>query len=193
MFPDIRPPMTKTDWLILEFAEKDKPTISDFMKLRTIGGLYDRLDGYRVEAERMSPSELENEKHRSSRLGLYMTRAGEPHPSRHCDAHAIISGGHGDAVLMRGLLAYFKLRIDDPFNGCWLPRDWEDRKHMPNHLRYAVPHRRIHHRQYYFWMSKYIHVSRIKTQDQLINALRMIRVALQRGAVPPEVMPKTGL
>lgn len=192
MFPDIRPPQTKVDWLIAEFAKKDKPTIADFMRLKTIGGLYDRLDRYRLEAESMSHNQLENEKHSSSRLGRYMTRAGDARPSSRCDAHAMISGNHGDSVILRALLAYFGIRIDDPFNGCWLPRDWDDRPYMPNHLRNAVPHCRIHHRKYYFWMSKYIHPSRITTQDQLIQALRMIRVSLQTGAVPPEVMPKTG-
>ncbi|WP_444996776.1 hypothetical protein [Aliikangiella sp. IMCC44359] len=94
---------------------------------------------------------------------------------------------------MRLILALFKLRIDDPHNGCWLPRDWEYRIYMPNYLRKAVPHCRIHHKYYYRWLSRFINNTMIKTPDQLINALRLVRTSLQGGAVPPEVMPKTGL
>lgn len=192
MYPDIKLPQTKTDWLIYEFAKKDKPTIADFMRLRTIGGLYDSLDKYRLKASGMGDEILESEKHNSQRLRRYMTISGDPRPSSRCDAHAIISGGHKDALLMRGILAWLKLRVDDPHNGCWLPRDWEDRTYMPNYLRNAVPHRRIHHIEYYKWLNGRINYSTISTPDQLIESLRLIRVFLQSGAVPPEVMPRTG-
>lgn len=192
MLPDIKTPMNKVDWLIAEFAKKDKPTVADFMRLRTIGGLYDGLDNYRTAAAKMSANQIKTEKHSSRRLGRHMTRAGDGRPSPRCDAHAIISGGHKLAVAMRGILAWLGMRVDDPFNGCWLPRDWQDRVHMPNYLRNGVPHCRIHHDKYYFWLNKYINLATIQNQDQLTNALRMVRVALQNGAVPPEVMPKTG-
>ncbi|MCD9461351.1 AHH domain-containing protein [Marinibactrum halimedae] len=95
-------------------------------------------------------------------------------------------------MTLRLLLSWARVRIDDPHNGCWLPRDWEDRLQMPNHLRNAVPHRRIHHRQYYLWLNARIQPALIRTPDQLVNVLRLIRVALQSGAVPPNVMPRTG-
>jgi len=192
MFPDIKPPMNKTDWLVYDFAKKDKPSIADFMRLRTIGGLYDRLDTYRHQTQRMSQVELEAEKHKSSRLGRFMTQAGDARPSSHCDAHAIISGGHPDAILMRGVLSWLGMRIDDPHNGCWLPRDWQDRKYMPNYLRNAVPHCRIHHGAYYAWLNSRIDFTLINTPSQLVNALRLVRVMLQSGNVPPAVMPRTG-
>lgn len=128
MFPDIKISQNKVDWLVAEFAKKGKPGIADFMRLRTIGGLFDRLDRYRVEGEAMSRDQLLAESHKSDRLGRYMTRAGDPRPSRRSDAHAIVSGGHGEAVLLRGIMAWLKMRIDDPHNGCWLPRDWEDQE-----------------------------------------------------------------
>ena len=89
-------------------------------------------------------------------------------------------------------MAWLKVRIDDPVNGCWLPRDWGDRAYMPNYLRNAVPHKRIHHRGYYRWLASRINFSLIKDINQLNNALRMARTMLQSGAVPPDVMPKTG-
>lgn len=46
-------------------------------------------------------------------------------------------------------LIAMSMRIDDPHNGCWLPNDWEGRPHMPNYLRKAVPHWRIHTDNYY--------------------------------------------
>lgn len=192
MFPDIKFPQTKVDWLIADFAKKDKPSIADFMRLRTIGGLFDSLDNYRVKAKHMTPEQLESEQHKSNRLGRYMTRAGDPRPSSRCDAHAMISGGHRQSVVMRGIIAWLKMRIDDPHNGCWLPRDWEDRKFMPNYLRNAVPHKRIHTDLYYKWINGRIAPHTIKTPDQLINALRLIRAMLQSGNVPPGVISGTG-
>lgn len=184
--------MNKVDWLIADFAKKDKPTFADFMRMRTIGGLYDNLDKYRAKASNMSRADIASEKHNSRRLGRHMTRAGDPRPSSGCDAHAIVSGGHQNAIVIRALMAWLKLRIDDPHNGCWLPRDWQDRLSMPNHLRKSVPHRRIHHAKYYEWLFSRVNPTLIKTPDQLISALRMVRTALQSGAVPPSVMPQTG-
>lgn len=192
MYPDIRPPQNKVDWLIADFAKKEKPGVADFARLRVIGGLYDRLDSYRVAGEAMSRGELLAESHKSDRLGRYLTRAGDARPSKRCDAHAIISGGHPEAIVLRGIMAWVKMRIDDPHNGCWLPRDWDDRAYMPNHLRKAVPHRRIHTNAYYEWLSSRIRPQLIRTSEQLIHALRFARVMLQSGSVPPNVMPRTG-
>lgn len=104
----------------------------------------DYLDRYRAKAHQMSDAELQNEKHNSRRLANHMRRAGEPRPSKCCACHHVISGGQKDAFLMRLVMVSMSMRIDDPHNGCWLPNDWEDRPHMPNYLRNAVPHRRIH-------------------------------------------------
>ena len=192
MFPDIKFPQTKVDWLIADFAKKDKPSIADFMRLRTIGGLYDSLDNYRVQAKNMTVDQLESEQHKSNRLGRYMSRSGDPSPSPRCDAHAIISGGHPRAIVLRGVIAWLQMRIDDPHNGCWLPRDWADRMHMPNYLRNAVPHKRIHTSAYYEWLYHRIQPTAIQTTNQLVQMLRMARVMLQSGNVPQNVMPRTG-
>lgn len=97
----------------------------------------------------MSPEELENEVHNSQRLGEFMAITGEPRPNRLCDPHAIISGGHTLAGELRGILAWFERRIDDPVNGCWLPRNTAAVKSMPRQLQNAVPHSRIHRIKYY--------------------------------------------
>lgn len=192
VFPDIKPVFSHVERLLADFAKKQKPTIADFNALSTLGTVYDSLDHYRIKAQSMGRLELEAENHNSQRLGKNLTRAGDYRPSKRCDAHAIVSGGHRDAIVVRGVLAWLKMRIDDPHNGCWLPRDWADRAYMPNYLRHAVPHQRIHHERYYQWLRNRINPQTIKTPEQLIFALRTVRVMLQSGNVPPSVMPQTG-
>ncbi len=192
MIPFIYPNQSRVDRLLIDFAQKEKPTIADFKKLEILGPLYDKLDQYRMEAKDMTRLQLRAESHKSDRLERNMARGGDPRPSNRCDCHAIVSGGHARALAIRGVLAWMQMRIDDPHNGCWLPRDWEDRQHMPNHLRNAVPHRRIHKKEYYEFLTRLINPTLIRTPEQLVQTLRMVRVMLQSGNVPPGVMPTTG-
>lgn len=192
MFPDIKPPFSHVERLLADFAKKDKPTMADFAAVQTLGVLYDKLDKYRMEAHQMNSEQLRSERHNSTRLADHMRRGGDPRPSSRCDCHAIVSGGRKEAIAIRAILAWLKVRIDDPINGCWLPRDWSDRAHMPNHLRRAVPHRRIHHAAYYRWLLERVNPAMIRSSEQLIHALRFARTLLQNGAVPPAVMPSTG-
>ncbi len=46
--------------------------------------------------------------------GETMPRTGDSRPSRYCYAHAITSGGHPEAIALRGIMAWAKMRIDDP-------------------------------------------------------------------------------
>lgn len=186
------PIFSRVDRVLADFAKNDKPTIADFAAVQALGSFYDKLDNYRIEANAMSDPVLKSERHKSSRLAEHMALGGEGRPSSRCDCHAIISGGHKKAILVRAVMAWLKLRIDDPWNGCWLPRDWEDRAYMPKHLKAAVPHKRIHHEHYYDWLGGRINFMQINTAEKLIFALNQIRRALQSGAVPPEVMPQTG-
>ena len=121
-----------------------------------------------------------------------MSLAGDGRPSDKCDCHAIVSGGHQKAIAARAVMAWLKVRIDDAHNGAWLPRDWDDRRHMPRHLQNAVPHKRIHHDQYFNWLGNRINFVTIKSADQLIASMHFIRRSLQQGSVPPAVMPQTG-
>lgn len=192
MFPDIRLPFTHVERILIDFAKTNKPTIADFMAFRSRLTIGDYLDRYRAKTSGMSDTELLNDNVDSAQMGRYMRRAGDPSPSPRCDCHHIISGGHKDALLMRLVMVAMSMRVNDPHNGCWLPRDWEDRPHMPNYLRSAVPHQRIHTDNYYIWLSSKINSTVITSPELLINALRVARNSLQSGAVPPNVMPKTG-
>src|SRR5690554_7426113 len=71
----------------------------------------------------MSIEELEDEDHQSSLLAHFLTISGDPKPHSKCHAHAIVSGAHRYAAELRAVLAWLKLRIDDPANGCWLPEN----------------------------------------------------------------------
>ncbi|WP_444997795.1 AHH domain-containing protein [Aliikangiella sp. IMCC44359] len=193
MYPHIKLEHTHIEKLLVEFSKIDKPTAADFAAFTTRGLICDNLDKYRLKAAKMSRDELKKEKHNSSRLARHMIKAGDPRPSTYCDCHALISGSRKEAMGLRLVLASLQLRIDDPHNGCWLPRDWQYRIYMPNYLRKAVPHCRIHHKKYYQWLGQFIDRNITRTTEQLINTLRLARTALQSGAVPPEVMPKTGL
>lgn len=55
--------------LIADFAKREKPSVADFLRLRVIGGIYDRLDKYRIDSESMTRSHLLSESHKSDRLG----------------------------------------------------------------------------------------------------------------------------
>ncbi|WP_444998452.1 AHH domain-containing protein [Aliikangiella sp. IMCC44359] len=193
MYPHIKPEHTHVEKLLTEFAKIEKPTTADFAALRVKGEIAEKLDDYRLQASGMSIKELQREKHNSSRLATHMKCAGDPRPSNRCDCHAIVSGARKEAMALRGILARFKIRIDDPHNGCWLPRDWEDRKHMPNYLRNGVPHKRIHHHEYYLWLNTRINLTNVRNANELIEQLRFARNSLQSGKVRPSVMPKTGL
>ncbi|HSX49545.1 MAG TPA: AHH domain-containing protein [Cellvibrio sp.] len=192
MFPDIKPAFTHVERVLVDFTKIEKPTVADFMAYRTRLAVGDYLDRYRAKAKNMSDAELQSEVHNSSRLATHMRRAGEPCPSSRCDCHHMVSGGHKDALFMRLVMTAMEMRIDDPHNGCWLPRDWADRAHMPNHLRKAVPHRRIHSDNYYRWLSGRINLAAVKSPERLIFELRFARRCLEAGSVPPNVMPQTG-
>ncbi|RYY75445.1 MAG: hypothetical protein EOO52_08580 [Gammaproteobacteria bacterium] len=186
------PFFSHVDRVLADFAKKDKPTSADFAAIQALGVFYDKLDKYRIAANNMADSALKSEGHNSTRLARHMALAGDCRPSEKCDCHAIISGGHQKAIAARAIMAWLKFRIDDPHNGAWLPRDWEDRRHMPAHLQNAVPHKRIHHDQYFNWLGNRINWITITSADQLVFTLHFIRRSLQQGSVPPAVMPQTG-
>ncbi|MES2824959.1 MAG: AHH domain-containing protein [Pseudomonadota bacterium] len=137
----------------------------------------------------MKDKQLEAELHSSQRMACYMECSTDPRPSSHCDCHAMVSGKHVDAVPARAILAWCLMRIDDPRNGCWLPRDWDDRPRMPSWLNAAVPHRGLHNPRYYEWLNGRINYRLIKGLDDLIAALKLVRTRLQGGSLPPESWP----
>ena len=155
--------------------------------LNTIGAVQQGLAKYRLTAGQMSIDQLETEKHSSERMARHMIAAGKV--KRHlCHAHAIVSGGHDEALDIRGLLAFLKLRIDDPDNGCWLPSNTASRP-QSSYPR-GVPHSRIHRWNYYFWLKTKLNMVRIKDIEALRSQLRLIENQLQVSTMPDFVMMK---
>ena len=172
-----------TDHTIDGVSGKESLSQSDLNKVAVSAQIQAKIDEYRAKVAGMTPEELEAEKHVPSRLAEFM---GE-RPS-HCHAHAIVSGGHVDAAPARAILAWLEMRIDDPHNGCWLPENTAAIRHVPQWLKKAVPHSRIHRKGYYFWLNTVISVPRIGDMNSLIMALKEIETKLQASTMPTYVM-----
>lgn len=179
----------KVDRAIDLFAAKALPTQHDLNQITTAAKVQKGIDNYRAKAKNMTYDEFINEKHRSRRLAKMLARDGEPRPSKRCDAHAIVSGGHRFADTARGIMARFGMRIDDPDNGCWLPRGEEDKIYMPPHLRNAVAHNRIHREAYYGWLQTLINRVLIHDITDLTRTLKMVKLRLQSSALPSRIIP----
>lgn len=136
------------------------------------------LSGYYADAKRMSRQELLSEKHKPKRLSRYMKATGRV---RHTNvaAHAIVSGAHTnpEAMAARRILARWNIRIDDPDNGVFLPRDsrYVPHKNMPD----AVTHSRLHTREYYINVASMLSQTKSETECRL--ALRVTAQQLQSG------------
>ncbi|MGB0503439.1 MAG: AHH domain-containing protein [Thalassolituus sp.] len=143
---------------------------------------------YREEAAGMSLLEVKGEGHSSGNLASNMARMGDPRPHELCDAHAVVSGAHPKAAPLRLILAKHRRRIDDPINGCWLPHNTAAKSHMPERLKNAVPHSRIHRHHYYGWLRSVLRSNRIKSQADLDKLLVGVSFRLQTGSLPQEVM-----
>jgi len=190
--PDIPKPYYLKDPLdhaIDAFSKKDKPTQSDMNNVTVAASVQIGLDKYRKSAETMCRSELRSEKHSCNRLARFLEATGKTRPNR-CHAHAIVSGGHKEAAQLRAVLAWLKLRIDDPDNGCWLPENTAATPHplFPK----AVPHSRIHRCNYYAWLNKVINFQFTPSQTSLRQTLKLIGRQLQERTLPPYVMLPKG-
>lgn len=181
---------TRVDLAIDTFAKLENPTISDLNYVKTQANIQCRIEMYRLGAVDMTRQQLRDECHSSARMATSMVGSTDPRPSQHCDCHAMVSGKHALAAPMRAVMAWCMMRIDDPRNGCWLPRDWGVRSLAPQWLRNAVPHQGLHNPKYYEWLNAKINIDIIEDMDDLIGALRMVRTQLQSGALPPAAWPK---
>lgn len=182
-----------TDKAIDHFASLDNPTLSDLNRVGVAAQVEAGLDKYRIDALKHSQAELEKEEHLCKRLNDHLSHNNDPKPHPKCHAHAIVSGAHKDAARLRAVLAWLKVRIDDPDNGCWLPRNTAAIKEMPERLKNAVPHSRIHRYNYYFWLNSIISTRQTKTAAKLREVLNMVELRLQGGSQPHYVMNKKGV
>ena len=138
---------------------------------------------FRVDANNMGFTQLANEKHSSKRLGDFLRADGHPRPAARWDAHHIISGSSHLAMASRAILADIKMRIDDPDNGCWMPKTKADAR--PTIYPNAIGHNRIHRKLYYIWIENSIQL--MTTQGQVRAFLNMVRMQLLQGNIRPEM------
>ncbi len=136
------------------------------------------LSAYYAEAKKISRQELLNEKHKSKRLSRHIKATGQIKPCN-VAAHAIVSGTHSEAVAARKILARWKIRIDDPDNGVFLPRDYRFIPHqeLPN----AVNHAELHTDEYYVNVTNTLGVATSAQECRL--ALRLIAKELKDGTL----------
>ncbi|THB63696.1 MAG: hypothetical protein D6B27_11810 [Gammaproteobacteria bacterium] len=134
------------------------------------------LSGYYSQANQMSMKDLMSEKRKPSRLARHMKYVGKHRPAN-VVAHAVVSGNHSEAIAARRILAKWKIRIDDPDNGVFLPRDARFIPH--DELPKAVNHAKLHTNEYYLNVTNVL--GRSKSQNECRAALRLIALELQNG------------
>jgi len=162
---------------------------SELNRVKTVASVQVGIDKYRQEAKTMTQKQLQNEKHNSCRLGDFLDALVMRRPPR-CHAHAIISGDHADAATLRLIMAVCGMRIDDVFNGCWLPENTAATPH-PLFPR-AVPHSRIHRANYYLWLQERLAALSVNNYAALARALKLITRQLHERTFPSYVMLKKG-
>lgn len=183
----------KTERIVDNFAMLENPTLADLNRVKVEAQVQFGIEQYRAGAIDIDEIELEAERHDSARLARHLEEACDPRPNKYCHAHAIVAGKHPEAVKLRAVLAWRKMRIDDPHNGCWLPQNTAAKVHMPKRLSNAVPHSRIHRFNYYFWLNTRITLASAPTFEALAHILGLVESALQNSAFPDYVMKRKGV
>lgn len=147
-----------------------------------------KLIEYRKDGKSMEYAELLSEDHSSKQLGKFMRAASMPRPGLNWEAHHMVSGGHKEAALARTILADddIKIRIDDPVNGCWMPKTKSDAR--PTLYPNAIGHNRIHREKYYNWITN--RLAPISDPNLLAASLAAVRSQLMQGNISEEYLVK---
>lgn len=160
------------------------------IRISVQAGLQQELDDYRTAGRLMTSAELRNEAHHPTAvLARNLTAVGEPKPSPDHDPHHIIMGkGRWRSDLMmrtRLTMHMHKIRINDPLNGVWLPRNKNDKGH------WATPespaHKDIHRYNYETWIvSKFVLAGRDEAKFR--NTLLDVKTKLRFGGYPSNIL-----
>lgn len=132
---------------------------------------------YAEMANRITSESLLEEKHRPQRMTRYMSATGAGKKPPNTATHAIVSGTHELARAARKILAKFKIRIDDPSNGVFLPKNNNYVPHpaMPE----ASNHAKIHTELYYLNITNQLSLA--NTRSECAAILQAIAISLQNG------------
>ncbi len=182
----------KKPFSVLDKAKSESMSDKDFEKFKRVekraaaigkAKMNAFMAQFRADASGMTFVQLLQEKHSSQRLAKFLRADGHPRPAARWDAHHIISGSHQNAAGAREILADVEVRIDDPDNGCWMPKTKADAR--PTIYPNAVGHNRIHRRLYYHWIQGAI--SAMNTDGQVRAFLNTVRMQLLQGNIKPEM------
>lgn len=156
------------------------------LHIKTLAQIQERLEEYRKQASTMTRSDFRNENyHPAKKLASNLRASGRPQPNQNHSPHHIIMGkgrtqGMADARL---LMFLYKIRINDPDNGTWMPRHLKDKGHwsMPR----CPAHSEIHGHNYEIWIST---LTQIAMNEKVFRAtLLRIRSLLRDGRQPQQV------
>lgn len=144
------------------------------------------LRQYRIDGKVKNGMQLTSENHSSKQLGKFLRANGQPRPGPGWEAHHLISGAHKEAAGARALLASedIKIRIDDPDNGCWMPKTKKDAR--PTIYPNAIPHSRIHRERYYNWIFNLLFGAQSDLQAGAI--LNVVRMQILQGNLKDEIL-----
>ncbi len=136
------------------------------------------LSKYHADAKGMNHQQFLKEIHSPKRLSKHMKATGLVRPPN-VAAHAIVSGTHPEAKAARRILAKFKIRIDDPDNGVYLPRDARFIPHekMPD----AANHAKVHTDEYYINVTNVLSTATSALECRV--ALKLIAKKLRDGTL----------
>ncbi len=136
------------------------------------------LSQYQAEAKGMSKICFLKEEHSADRLCRHIKAQGVKRPPN-VAAHAIVSGSHPEAKAARKILAKFKIRIDDPDNGVYLPRDSRFIPH--EEMPYAAAHAKVHTEEYYINVTNILNTTTSSFECRV--ALKLIAKKLRDGTL----------
>ena len=176
--------------VLAETAKREKKVLTEREIQALAGKLYTEimiksvkqglaiLSKYYAGALTMNKSDFLAEKHNSRRLGRHLRYVGQK-CSINTAAHAIVSGAHEAAAAARKILAKWKIRIDDPDNGVFLPRD---SRYMPHpELKDAVNHAELHTEEYYINITAMLRQA--TSEQECRETLRLIAQCLIDGTL----------
>lgn len=174
-----------------KLAQKERLfLINECAKLDNISRLQIRMDEYRAKHAHTSPKQKAAEALRAGNsdiLGQHLRAIGQFKPNKDWQAHHIVCTRHRSHAAARfKLFAY--MGINDPFNGCWLPRKHQYARGttIPN----AVGHAYVHTDKYARWVGTELRPARDK-QD-IVRRLNAIRLKLHNTKHLPDVLTDKG-
>ncbi|MGI9279429.1 MAG: AHH domain-containing protein [Endozoicomonas sp.] len=154
------------------------------MYVKNFAQITQRLEDYYGVLDNSDYDLFESDRHKSKRLGENMRAVGRPKPTDRHDAHAVVSGKHAKAALSRIVLATYRVGLDHPNNGAWLPRYKADAYASKNWATPgAVPHLPTHRTTYYEWIE--LELGSLISQEVILNKLRDIGISLESGEEVP--------